>query len=822
MSSEIAIKVENLSKCYHIYTTPRDRLKQFIFPRLRRFVGEAGQQYFKEFWALRDVSFEVKKGESMGIIGRNGRGKSTLLQIICGTLTPTSGTVQTNGRIAALLELGTGFNPEFTGRENIYMTASIYGLTSTEVDARFDQIAAFADIGGHLEQAVKTYSSGMYVRLAFAVIAHVDANILVIDEALAVGDAFFTQKCMRFLREFMESGTVLLASHDTAAIKNLCSTANWLDKGYLREQGTPKEVCEHYLQNYYETQHDGLGVKNGESANDIAYLQTLQSKHTQDQRLPFLNATNLRNDLRLFQFNPDAPSFGLGGSRIIRVELCVRRLQQHAERHHPAASGPGRRRPPVGEQQHPDDRLRLAFAGPRARRPEAPLQRPREARRPQRHRAPSLGRDRQRRIREGHLLRERRRSAEGRHVDPQGRRAVRRSRRRDRRDLRLARRVRVSAAAQRTQRGEQQHRGSGGTEGTTACLTSLLGGLRRRARHALFRGEVADEIAGAVLAAHATGQARAERGLARVGAAIERDGGVERALGARRAAVGRTDAGTRADAAVSAAHRAGARPDARAPSVAGPETPIGGTALAAEIDADRLGCALARRREERARVTPIVAGGVTAHAVHAEPGRAIAAMEAALELRHGRLRRKHRRTGLGDRATAVDDAAVSGQVGALPGREIAIPGGAVGSGGARRLAALAIGAEQRAGARGRRRSRDTRRSRRRKRRALSARKPNARIGDSTRCRFDAQGLEVPARQRRTSRSQRPPAHAFVTAPTLSIGDQFDQLTSLPPALAGSAEGALGLALGRVGVAERGRGAIGGHRASGLAAEWRRT
>ncbi len=314
MSSEIAIKVENLSKCYHIYEKPRDRLKQ-MFSRGRR-------QYYREFWALKDVSFEVKKGETIGIIGRNGSGKSTLLQIICGTLTPTSGTVQTNGRIAALLELGSGFNPEFTGRENIYMTASIYGLTSSEADARFDQIAAFADIGDHLEQAVKTYSSGMYVRLAFAVIAHVDANILVIDEALAVGDAFFTQKCMRFLREFMKNGTVLLVSHDTAAIKNFCSIANWLDKGHLRERGIPKEVCEHYLQSYYEAQHDELGVKNSEPATDIASLQTLQREHTQDQRLPFLNASNLRNDLKLFQFNPDAPSFGLGGSRIIRVELC--------------------------------------------------------------------------------------------------------------------------------------------------------------------------------------------------------------------------------------------------------------------------------------------------------------------------------------------------------------------------------------------------------------------------------------------------------------------------------------------------------------------
>lgn len=205
-SNEIAIKVQNLSKCYHIYDNPRDRLKQFVAPRLQRLTWQHPKQYFREFWALKDVSFEVKKGETVGIIGRNGSGKSTLLQMICGTLTPTQGSIETNGRIAALLELGSGFNPEFTGRENVYMNASVLGLSNKEIDARFDDIVAFSDIGDFIEQPVKTYSSGMMVRLAFAVIAHVDADILIIDEALAVGDAFFTQKCMRFLRGFMKTG----------------------------------------------------------------------------------------------------------------------------------------------------------------------------------------------------------------------------------------------------------------------------------------------------------------------------------------------------------------------------------------------------------------------------------------------------------------------------------------------------------------------------------------------------------------------------------------------------------------------------------------
>ncbi len=247
-SDEIAIKVENLSKCYQIYDKPNDRLKQFVLPRLQRFVGRRPKQYFRGFWALKDVSFEIKKGETVGIIGRNGSGKSTLLQLICGTLNPTSGGIQTNGRIAALLELGSGFNPEFTGRENIYMNASVLGLSKEEIDARFDDIVAFADIGDFIEQPVKTYSSGMAVRVAFAVIAHVDADILIIDEALAVGDAFFTQKCMRFLRKFMENGTVLFVSHDTSAVISLCKYAIWINKGGISKLGVAKEVVEAYTQ----------------------------------------------------------------------------------------------------------------------------------------------------------------------------------------------------------------------------------------------------------------------------------------------------------------------------------------------------------------------------------------------------------------------------------------------------------------------------------------------------------------------------------------------------------------------------------------------
>ncbi|MCX5633280.1 MAG: ABC transporter ATP-binding protein [Phycisphaerae bacterium] len=240
MSSEVVLKIQNVGKCYEIYEAPHHRLLQTLL-RGRR-------QFYKEFWALKDVSFEVRKGECLGIIGRNGSGKSTLLQIIAGTLAPTTGSASVNGKVAALLELGSGFNPEFTGRENVYMNASVLGLNKEEIDARFDDIAAFADIGQFIGQPVKTYSNGMYVRLAFAVIAHVDADILVIDEALSVGDAVFTQKCMRFIRSFQENGTLIFVSHDTAAVQNLCKSGIWLKNGRIEQVGTAKDIAEAYLQ----------------------------------------------------------------------------------------------------------------------------------------------------------------------------------------------------------------------------------------------------------------------------------------------------------------------------------------------------------------------------------------------------------------------------------------------------------------------------------------------------------------------------------------------------------------------------------------------
>ena len=326
MSSDVIIRVADLNKHYQIYDSPRDRLKQFLFPRLRRLLGRGPKQYFHEFKALDDISFEVRRGETVGIIGRNGSGKSTLLQLICGTLTPTAGVVETRGRVAALLELGSGFNPEFTGRENVFMYASVLGLSNEQIAARFDSIIEFADIGEFIEQPVKTYSSGMVVRLAFAVIAHVDADILVIDEALAVGDAFFVQKCMRFLRKFMQHGTILFVSHDTSSVVNLCNRAIWLANGRIRSQGSPKQVSERYLAAMADPDfdmNDPTHVPDQVAVDSSPSADTpVAGEWTRDMRQDYINASSLRNDIEVFEFEQDASHFGKGGAKITSVRLC--------------------------------------------------------------------------------------------------------------------------------------------------------------------------------------------------------------------------------------------------------------------------------------------------------------------------------------------------------------------------------------------------------------------------------------------------------------------------------------------------------------------
>ncbi|MDD5466393.1 MAG: ABC transporter ATP-binding protein [Anaerolineales bacterium] len=241
-SDSSVIKVAGLGKCYYLYKRPEDRLKQTLFSRF-------GHSYGVPFWALKNVNFEVRRGESFGIIGKNGSGKSTLLQILAGILRPTEGEFTVKGRVTALLELGSGFNPEFTGRENVYLNGSILGLSREEVDRHFDQIASFADIGEFLDQPVKLYSSGMFVRLAFAVAAGVDADILLIDEALAVGDFYFRQKCYRRLQTLRDHGTtILLVSHAMNEVEQFCERTLLLHKGHPGFLGSAvKAVKKYYL-----------------------------------------------------------------------------------------------------------------------------------------------------------------------------------------------------------------------------------------------------------------------------------------------------------------------------------------------------------------------------------------------------------------------------------------------------------------------------------------------------------------------------------------------------------------------------------------------
>ena len=235
----VALSVEDVSKQYRIYERPGDRLTESLTRgRLKR---------HREFWALRGVSFAVGRGETVGVVGPNGCGKSTLLQIIAGTLEPTHGSVQTEGRVAALLELGAGFNPEFTGRENALMNAALLGLARREAERLLPEVERFAEIGAFFDQSVKTYSSGMYVRLAFAIAASVEPDVLVIDEALAVGDAVFQHRCLRRIKEFQERGaTVLLVSHDAAAVRALCTRAVLLHAGRVLADGRPPEVLNRY------------------------------------------------------------------------------------------------------------------------------------------------------------------------------------------------------------------------------------------------------------------------------------------------------------------------------------------------------------------------------------------------------------------------------------------------------------------------------------------------------------------------------------------------------------------------------------------------
>ncbi|MBK1836046.1 ABC transporter ATP-binding protein [Azospirillum sp. YIM B02556] len=307
----VVIRAEGLGKAYAIFKRPQDRLKQMLVRGRRK--------YYDEYWALRGVDLEVRRGETVGLIGRNGSGKSTFLQLLCGTLTPTSGRIVVDGRIAALLELGAGFNPEFTGRENVYLAASVLGLSNEQIAERYDSIAEFAGIGDFIEQPVKLYSSGMYARLAFAVAAHVDADIMIVDEILAVGDASFTQKCMRFIHRFKERGTLFFVSHDTGQVVNLCDRVVWLDNGSVRAIGPAKEVCHDYLAALYSDQDTSRGFRIGGARQ--ALPQAKREEPVEDARAELLKGSQHRNAIEIFDFNPDAPWFGERGASITSVRL---------------------------------------------------------------------------------------------------------------------------------------------------------------------------------------------------------------------------------------------------------------------------------------------------------------------------------------------------------------------------------------------------------------------------------------------------------------------------------------------------------------------
>jgi lipopolysaccharide transport system ATP-binding protein len=297
MCSDIVLKAENLGKAYLIYRRPEDRLKQMVF-RWRRF--------YEEYWALRGVNLEIRKGEAVGLVGRNGAGKSTFLQLATGIISPTTGSIVVQGRVAALLELGAGFNPEFTGAENVYLSAAILGLNRLEIDDRFEAIAEFAGIGDFLDLPVKLYSSGMYARLAFAVAAHVDASVLIVDEILAVGDAAFSQKCMRFIRKFRENGTLIFVSHSPSSVLSLCDRAAWIEAGELRDVGDAKRICDAYIASIARDSDDQTAFRVG----------------GERRRLPAVvveEKLKNNNKIEVFDFDPDSAWYGQRGATIEKV-----------------------------------------------------------------------------------------------------------------------------------------------------------------------------------------------------------------------------------------------------------------------------------------------------------------------------------------------------------------------------------------------------------------------------------------------------------------------------------------------------------------------
>jgi len=306
MADDNVVVVRDLTKHYMLYKSPSQRLLHMLMPR----------RVYPRFEALKGVSFTLKRGETVGIIGRNGAGKSTLLQIVTGVVPPTSGTLEVRGRVAALLELGAGFEPDFTGRENIVLNGTILGLTGDELKSRMDAIIAFSELEEFIDRPVRTYSTGMFMRLAFSVAAHVDADLLIIDEALSVGDTRFMQKCMRFLHAFKAKGSILFVSHDVGAVTALCDRTIWLDHGLVRAEGTPVRVCEQYVEAQFE------GQTSVPTAEPAIQRPRKAVRNEGDTTILFDAAVKSVETLTTCSgFNPAASAFGSGGAQIIDAGL---------------------------------------------------------------------------------------------------------------------------------------------------------------------------------------------------------------------------------------------------------------------------------------------------------------------------------------------------------------------------------------------------------------------------------------------------------------------------------------------------------------------
>ncbi len=313
MLSENAISLRGIEKSYKLYQSPLARFKEALHP--------CKKHYYEDFFALKGIDLDISKGQTWGIIGLNGSGKSTLLKIICGVIQPNSGSLEVNGRIAALLELGSGFNPEYTGRQNVFFSGALADVSRSEMEERFPEIEAFAEIGDFIDQPVKSYSSGMLMRLAFAVAVHVSPDILVVDEALAVGDARFQHKCMKKIKSFKGRSTMLLVTHDMSAVLTLCDQVVWLHEGSVVEVGRPKKIVDKYTQAFYEGGPPeiptGIGEKSSVSQPPLPKVEALATVKIADAATAFGAGKVKISKVALFSQERGAVDAVYGGEPVV-------------------------------------------------------------------------------------------------------------------------------------------------------------------------------------------------------------------------------------------------------------------------------------------------------------------------------------------------------------------------------------------------------------------------------------------------------------------------------------------------------------------------